>query len=491
MEQHLISVDLGGSKVVAALGKRSRHNEIVVVDIVEVAMDGYTSGEITNIKNVTTAIQSAVATLENRNTLKASEVWVGTSGKHIVCTDQSGSVFVGGHGGEITEQVVERLIENMNNVQAPDGKVILSRIPQNYKVDASETIGSPVGHFGNKLSTTFSFILGGKAVLDRIEDAFARTGITSPHFVCGAMATASVVASEEEKEAGVAVIDLGAGTTDLCIIQNKVVRYAASIPIGSAAINKDIQSIGVPTSTIERLKVGYGHAAASTIPADKLNNTIVINAHSQYQKNKSISYRDLTTVIESRMLDIIDLVNKEIKASGYHNRLPNGIILTGGGSQLNGVEVIFAEHTGYDVRLGAAECNISQESIENAFAPAYATAVGLLAMGIEESIAPASEEEYGYEQPAEQSAAQNDYPAGGGDEELIPYGTTQAEGTNEAGNNAPAYGYDDDTPLDGGEEEDPIDIDDTPIAPKRGFMRRLRDWANDTIFGGNIIDDEM
>jgi cell division protein FtsA len=143
MEQHLISVDLGGSKVVAALGKRSLHNEIVVVDIVEVAMDGYTAGEITNIKNVTTAIQSAVTTLERQNGIKASEVWVGTSGKHIVCTDQSGSVFVGGAGGEITEQVVERLVENMNNVQAPDGKVILSRIPRTTRSTQARPSAAP------------------------------------------------------------------------------------------------------------------------------------------------------------------------------------------------------------------------------------------------------------------------------------------------------------------------------------------------------------
>lgn len=490
MEQHLISVDLGGSKVVAALGKRSLHNEIVVVDIVEVAMDGYTAGEITNIKNVTTAIQSAVTTLERQNGIKASEVWVGTSGKHIVCTDQSGSVFVGGAGGEITEQVVERLVENMNNVQAPDGKVILSRIPQNYKVDASETIGSPVGHFGNKLSTTFSFILGGKGVLDRIEDAFSRTGISTTHFVCGAMATASVVASEEEKEAGVAVIDLGAGTTDLCIIQNGIVRYAASIPIGSATINKDIQSIGVPSGTIERLKVNYGHATTSSIPADKLNNKISINSHSQYQKSKVISFRDLTTIIESRMLDIIDLVNKEIKASGYHNRLPNGIILTGGGSQLRGVEEVFAEHTGYDVRLGVAECNISQDSTQSAFTPAFATVVGLLSAGIEESIAPNEQEveptytpEPAYTQAAPEPPIQ---------EPVNPYEDEDDDEEDTTVGNEDDYF----------EDEDDNDGNDKPRGRKAGRNSEGKDgkkgggkkfgkWLNDFFFGGNIIDDEM
>jgi cell division protein FtsA len=490
MEQHLISVDLGGSKVVAALGKRSVYNETIVVDVVEEAMDGYTSGEITNIKNVTTAIQKAITNLESRNSISVSEVWVSASGKHLVCSDNSGFVYVGGAGGEITERDVEKLHENMNNVQAPESKIILARIPQNYKVDAHETIGSPVGQFGNKLSTTFSFVLGGKAPLERISDAFGRAHIPTTHFVAAAMASASVAASQEEKEAGVAVIDLGAGTTDLCIIQNNVVRYAASIPIGSAAINKDIQTIGVPNTMIEKLKTQCGYATASAIPADKLNNGISINTHSQYQKKKTVAYRDLTAIIEARMLDIIDLVNNEIKASGYHDRLPNGIILTGGGSLLNGVEILFREHTGYEVRLGTGEFNIAEESIENTetiksiYSPAYATVLGLLNLGIEEANIEACQENGGdiYEEaPAtkEEDVAPANLQTTPKEE---PEQTQEEE--NEEGYKNP---YDDEV-----EDEDNYGGSRKPKEKKQNsFFRRLGKWANDTIFGGDTIDDEL
>lgn len=479
MEQHLISVDLGGSKVVAALGKRSQNNETIVVDIVEVAMDGYTSGEITNIKNVSTAIQSAVASLESRNNISVSEVWVSAAGKHIVCADNSGFVYVGGAGGEITEKDVEKLHENMNNVQAPDSKVILARIPQNYKVDASETIGSPVGHFGNKLSTTFSFILGGKAALDRISDAFKRSNVTTTHYIAGAMASAAVVASEEEKEAGVAIIDLGAGTTDLCIVQNNVVRYAASIPIGSAVINKDIQTIGVPSNMIEKLKIKCGYATTSVIPGDKINNSVMINTHSQYQKSKMVGYRDLAAIIESRLLDIIELIVNEIKASGYHNRLPNGIILTGGASQLNGIDVLFKERTGYDVRPGVAECNISSESIETAYNPAYATAVGLLDLGIAEAnITPCEfdggtiTEEFIPAEPAVATPHTTPVPPVTTPAEENPY-----EHEEEGQNDNYTDGYDDE------------EIEEKPKrkTKRKKFFGKISDW----FFGDDIIDDEL
>lgn len=469
MEQHLISVDLGGSKVVVAMGRLSLSGEIIVVDAVSKPMEGFTRGEVTNIEHVTSAIREAIAELEARQGVKVDNVWVGVSGRHIVCADNSGFVYVGGSDGEITDRDVEKLHENMNNVQAPDGKVILSRIPQNYKVDANETIGSPVGRFGRRLETTFSFVLGGKVALERIGKAFQRAGVAGTHYVAGAIASAEVVASEEEKESGVIVIDLGAGSTDLCIIQNKVVRYVASIPIGSAAINNDIRSTAIPAGMIEKLKTKCGYAIASAIPADKLNSSIRINSRSPHQKNKEITYRDLTTIINARMLDIIDLVNSEIRSSGYHNRLPSGIILTGGGSRLAGVDVLFKEHTGYDVRLGGAESDISAESMEGISAPELATAIGLLSIGIAESgIAPT---EYTRNEVATPEAEEEQ------GEKVVDSVEQQPEVTKPTK-----------------EEKRGSKREKAPKRPDGGEGKkggRWLKWLNDVVFGGDVVDDEM
>ncbi len=460
--EHLISVDLGGSKVVAALGRLSHNGEVIVVDAVSKPMEGFTRGEVTNIEHVTSAIREAISELEGRQGVKVDDVWVGVSGKHIVCADNSGFVYVGSADGEITEKDVEKLKENMNNVQAPEGKTILSRIPQNYKVDANETIGSPVGRFGRRLETTFSFVLAGKVALERIGKAFQRAGVENTHYVAGAVASAAVAATEEEKESGVIVIDLGAGSTDLCIIQNKVVRYVASIPVGAASINNDIRSMAIPAGMIEKLKTKCGYATASAIPADKLNASILIKARSAHQKSKEIPYRDLTTIIEARMLDIIEFVNSEIRSSGYHNRLASGIILTGGGSRLAGVDVLFKERTGYDVRLGAAEGDISGESMEGTSAPELATAIGLLSIGI-----------------AESGIAPSDYSRKETREVTTPQPTTEEPTT---------------TP----EESE----EDTPQAPTRdkqpqekkkggNFLGKMAKWFNEAVFGGDVVDDEM
>ncbi|MBO7300585.1 MAG: cell division protein FtsA [Tidjanibacter sp.] len=461
MKQHLISVDLGGSKVTVALGRLSHNGEVVVVDAVSKPMDGFTRGEVTNIEHVTSAIREAVGEIETHQGVKIDEVWVSVSGRHIVSANNSGFVYVGGTDGEITDSDVRKLHENMANVQAPESKVILARIPQNYKVDANETIGSPVGRFGNKLETTFSFVLAGKVALERISKAFQRAGVEKCHFVAGAMASGEIAASEEEKESGVIVVDLGAGSTDLCIIQNKIVRHIASIPVGSAAINNDIRSTGIPVSLIEKLKVRYGFATTSTIPAEKLNLSISIKPRSTHQKNKEITYRDLATIIEARMLDIIEFVNSEIRASGYHNRLPSGIILTGGGSKLAGVEVLFKERTGYDVRLGAAEGDISAESMEGTSAPELATAIGLLAMGIAEgSIMPTAPV---VDNNAEEEDEESDVDVPNPPTHNNIHIKDKGKGNNK-GN--------------GGEVEGP--------KPKGGFFK----WLSDVIFG-DVVDDEM
>lgn len=475
MENYLISVDMGGSKVTAALGLLSHQGETILVDAVTQPMSGFNKGEVTNIEHVTTAIRSAVTELERRHDVKASEVWVSVSGKHIVCADNSGFVFVGGVDGEITEKDVDKLHENMNNVQAPEGKVILTRYPQNYKVDSNETLGSPIGRFGHRLETKFSFILAGKSVLDRITKALERAKLGTPHFVSGAIASATVVATEQEKESGVVVIDFGADATDLCIIQNNIVRYVASIPMGSSAINKDISTAAIPQGKIEMLKTRCGYATTSAIPADKINKAVRINTHLPSQKSKEITYRDLTTIIYARMLDIIEYVNAEIKASGFHNRLPGGIVLTGGGSQLGGIEVIFKEHTGYDVRLGSAECNISGESMKGYSQPELACAIGLLSIGMEESGLISSD--YSRPEPVEPTEKVVVEPP------VVPTPTTPTT-----------------TPTDGPTDKPegpattpngPIGQPDGPTDPPTPKGKKLLKWLHDRVFGPDVEDDDF
>lgn len=381
LKDYIVSIDLGCSKVVAALGTLGPNGDVVVADLVSKPMNGFMRGEIANIETVSQGLKAAVSELESRNGIIVSDVFVSVEGRHIVCADNSGFVYIGSDG-EILEENVKQLRNNMSNVQAPEGKVILQRIEQNYKIDSREITSNPVGMYGKQLEATYSFVLAGKSVLERINKAFDRVGIKGRTHYPAASASAQVVATEEEKEMGVAVVDLGAGVTNLAIYHGGVLRHVVSIPIGQEIINKDIRANAIPERLIEKLKTTYGYATVSSIPFNELNSVIRINGRNQYEKDKAISYRDLSTIINARLLDILDFVVDEIRTSGYQSKLGAGIILTGGGSLLKGVDTLFREHTGQEVRLGYAEVGVGAESIEGTSNPTLATAIGLLAMGL-------------------------------------------------------------------------------------------------------------
>ena len=383
LKDYIVSIDLGCSKVVAALGALNEHGEVVVADFVSKPMSGFIRGEISNIELVTKALKSAVSELESRNNIIVSDVFVSVEGRHIVWADNSGFVYIGSDG-EILEENVSQLCNNMNNVQAPDGMVILSRIPQRYKIDSRVVTADPVGMYGKQLGATYSFLLAGKGVLERISKAFDRVGISGHKFHSAACASAEVVASEDEKEMGVAVVDLGAGVTNVAIYHDNKLRYSVSIPVGQDAINKDIKAAAVPDKHIEKLKITHGYATASAIPFNILNSMIRIHGRTQHEKERFIPYRDLCTIIYARMLDITDYVVEAIRTSGYQTQLGAGIILTGGGSQLHGVVELFKDQTGQEVRLGIAEVGVGAESVEGCFDPSLATAIGLLAVGLKE-----------------------------------------------------------------------------------------------------------
>lgn len=382
-KNYVVAIDLGFNKVVAALGTISADGQTIVKEIVSKPLEGgFVRGEITNIELVSTALNSAVEELEQRAGIKVDEAVVGTSGRQIVFATNSGFVYVGSDG-EIRNSDVEKLCDNMNNVQAPEGKVILSRLPQYYKIDTHEIKGSPVGGFGRHLEATYGYVMASKAVLERIDKAFDRVGIKDRTYLPSAMASALVASYDEERESGVATIDIGANTTDVAVYYDNKVRYVASIPLGSDAINNDIRATAVPKNSVEKLKTRHGYATTSAIPFELLNSVIRIPGRKGQEKNKDISYRDLTAIIECRLVDIINFVNEVLRDSGYHDRIET-LVLTGGGSQLKGIEVLFQERTGITTRKDVA-ASFGEESVAEAAEPANATVVGLLMMAIAQS----------------------------------------------------------------------------------------------------------
>lgn len=375
---YIVAIDLGTNNVVTAVGYRDENGKMKVVDCEMAPVQGMVRGEIKNIELVSQAIKNTLDAVGERLGIRIAEAYAGISGQHIRCVRQPYHVFVG-RDGEIRQEDVQQLHASMRNVQAPDGEKILQIIPQNYIVDGEEETTNPVGTFGKKLEATFNFVIGDANAINRLERALARVNVKSLGLFLNAVASAEAVATSDEKEEGVAVVDIGGGTTDVTIFHRGVIRHVGVIPIGGNAINRDIRSYGILEKHVESLKVKYGSAMRELVQSDKFISTPGLNARAP----KEISFQNLAAIIEARMLDVIDFVMEEIKNSGYRDRLGAGVVLTGGTAQMKDLDALFKNYTGLDVRIALPELELDEESPSVLRSAAASTAVGILIKGAE------------------------------------------------------------------------------------------------------------
>ena len=379
-KNYTVAVDLGSSNVVVAVGEKAAEGQMEVASIVSKPVEGVNAGKIENIELVSRAIREAMSEAEEQLGIRITEAYAGISGDFVRCARHTDHVFVYDPQNGVNQKDVDALFDRMRNVQAPDDETIMERVPQNYVVDDNQEVKNPVGSFGKKLSSTFNFILCLRTPMQRLDMALKRLGIKMLGVTSNAIATAEAVLLPDEKEEGVAVVDIGGGVTDVAVYYRNVVRYIATIPMGAMAINRDIRTMSVPEKHVESLKQKYGSAVADLAPEDKL---IRVNGRTA-REAKDILLRNLATVIEARATDIAEFVLQEIRDSGYAGKLAYGIVLTGGSAKLKDVDELFRRVTGMDVRIASGETGVAEESREKVVDPAYATAVGILLKGAEQ-----------------------------------------------------------------------------------------------------------
>ena len=379
-KNYTVAVDLGSSNVVVAVGEKAAEGQMEVASIVSKPVEGVNAGKIENIELVSRAIREAMSEAEEQLGIRITEAYAGISGDFVRCARHTDHVFVYDPQNGVNQKDVDALFDRMRNVQAPDDETPMERVPQNYVVDDNQEVKNPVGSFGKKLSSTFNFILCLRTPMQRLDMALKRLGIKMLGVTSNAIATAEAVLLPDEKEEGVAVVDIGGGVTDVAVYYRNVVRYIATIPMGAMAINRDIRTMSVPEKHVESLKQKYGSAVADLAPEDKL---IRVNGRTA-REAKDILLRNLATVIEARATDIAEFVLQEIRDSGYAGKLAYGIVLTGGSAKLKDVDELFRRVTGMDVRIASAETGVAEESREKVVDPAYATAVGILLKGAEQ-----------------------------------------------------------------------------------------------------------
>lgn len=379
-KNYTVAVDLGSSNVVVAVGEKVAEGRMDVACIVSKPVEGVNAGKIENIELVSRAIREAMSEAEEQLGIRITEAYAGISGDFVRCARHTDHVFVYDPQNGVNQKDVDALFDRMRNVQAPDDETIMERVPQNYVVDDNQEVKNPVGSFGKKLSSTFNFILCLRTPMQRLDMALKRLGVKMLGVTSNAIATAEAVLLPDEKEEGVAVVDIGGGVTDVAVYYRNVVRYIATIPMGAMAINRDIRTMSVPEKHVESLKQKYGSAVAELAPEDKL---IRVNGRTA-REAKDILLRNLATVIEARATDIAEFVLQEIKDSGYAGKLAYGIVLTGGSARLKDLDELFRRVTGMDVRVASAEAGVAEESKEMVANPAYTTAVGILLKGAEQ-----------------------------------------------------------------------------------------------------------
>lgn len=253
-KNYTVAVDLGSSNVVVAVGEKAAEGQMEVASIVSKPVEGVNAGKIENIELVSRAIREAMSEAEEQLGIRITEAYAGISGDFVRCARHTDHVFVYDPQNGVNQKDVDALFDRMRNVQAPDDETIMERVPQNYVVDDNQEVKNPVGSFGKKLSSTFNFILCLRTPMQRLDMALKRLGIKMLGVTSNAIATAEAVLLPDEKEEGVAVVDIGGGVTDVAVYYRNVVRYIATIPMGAMAINRDIRTMSVPEKHVESLK---------------------------------------------------------------------------------------------------------------------------------------------------------------------------------------------------------------------------------------------
>ncbi len=375
----VVALDIGTTKVCAIAGRKNEHGKLEILGVGKVESVGVMRGVVTNIEKTVNAIHEAVSSAERMAKTKFTHVHVGIAGQHIKSLQHRGILTRDNDHTEISQKDIQRLMNDMHKLVLPPGDKILHVIPQEYTVDNEQGITDPIGMSGVRLEANFHIITGQISASNNIHRCVERTTLKVESMTLEPIASAVAVLSEEEKEAGIALVDIGGGTTDITIFQEGIIRHTAVIPFGGNVITSDIkEGCTVMQHQAEALKVKFGAAMSEEV----YDNRIITIPGIKGRDYKEISEKNLARIIQARMEEIFDYVVWEIRRSGFERKLIGGIVLTGGGSLLRDIEKLCEFHTGMSTRIGVPIEHLGHGYTEQVASPIYSTAIGLLLNGI-------------------------------------------------------------------------------------------------------------
>jgi cell division protein FtsA len=370
----VVGLDIGTTKIVAIVGRRNEFGKIEILGMGKSESYGVARGVVQNIDQTVQAIRAAVADAENKSGVDIKVVNVGIAGQHIKSMQHRGIKTRSSVEEEISQKDIDALIDDMFKLVMQPGEEIIHVLPQEYIIDNEQGIKNPIGMSGIRLEANFHIITGQIAAARNIYKCVHKANLEASGLTLEPLASADAVLSLEEKEAGVVLVDIGGGTTDVAIFQDGIIRHTAVIPFGGNVITEDIkEGCTIIKSQAELLKIKFGSALAS----ENQENEIVSIPGLRGRPHKEISVRNLSAIIQARMEEIIEHVYYEIKNSGYEKKLIAGIVVTGGGAQLKHVTQLVEYITGMDTRIGYPNEHLAKGT-EDVTLPMFATSVGLV-----------------------------------------------------------------------------------------------------------------
>ncbi len=376
----IVGLDIGTTKIAAIAGRKNDFGKLEILGFGRANSNGVQHGMVLNIDQTIKAIQTALENCYASNpNLEINEVYVGIAGHHIKSLQTRGDIVRRSTDDEIKQQEIDQLIADQYKTYIPAGDQIIDVIPQEFTVDNFQNIPDPIGYSGVKVGANFHIITGDKNAIRNINRSVEKAGLQVRDLVLQPLASSAAVMCEQDLEAGVAIVDIGGGTTDLAVFYEGILKHTAVIPFGGENITNDIKTgLGVLKTQAEQMKIQFGSALS-----DEAKNNAFINIPGlRGMPHKEISVKNLAGIIQARMSEILDFVSYHLKQVGMDNRqLNGGIVLTGGGSQLKHLIQLTEYVTGLNARIGFPNEHLAAGHIDELAKPMYATCIGLILKG--------------------------------------------------------------------------------------------------------------
>jgi cell division protein FtsA len=379
----IVGLDIGTTKIAVIAGRKNEYGKLEILGFGKANSNGVKHGQVLNIDETIKAIRSALENCyESNPDLEVSEVYVGIAGHHIKSLQTRGDIVRQTTDEEISQRDIDQLIADQYKTYIPAGDQIIDVIPQEFTVDNFQNIPNPIGYGGVKVGANFHIITGDKNAIRNINRSVDKSGLHTKDLVLQPLASSSAVMGQEDLEAGVAIVDIGGGTTDLAVFYEGILKHTAVIPFAGENITADIKTgLGVLKTQAEQMKLQFGSALANEAKA----NAYITIPGLRGMPAKEISVKNLANIIQARMSEIMDFVTYHLKQVGLDNRMLNGgIILTGGGSQLKHLVQLTEYVTGLPVRIGYPNEHLAAGHIEELAKPTYSTCIGLILKGYDD-----------------------------------------------------------------------------------------------------------